>query len=97
MYVFPGLRPFIDAAGVAVGRHPQYLGRGASLWYCTQIQNSLGQLPKTVDRGPLLEHAKVMRDDLAIVLAGIDAAIAEVSIECGLVSLEDAKPIKRRA
>jgi hypothetical protein len=98
MYVFPGLRPFIDAAATAAGRHPQHLGRGAALWHCTQIQDSLGQLPRTTgDRGPLLAHALSIRDELAMVLAGIDAAISEVSIECGLVSQEDMKPMKRRA
>jgi hypothetical protein len=97
-YVFPGLRPYIDAAATAAGKHPQHLGRGAGIWHCTQIQDSLGQLPKLAgDRGPLLAHAKSIRDELAMVLAGIDAAISEVSIECGLVPEADKKPIKRRA
>ena len=96
-YVFPGLRPFIDAAAVAAGKHPQHLGRGASLWHCTQIQDALGQLPKLTDRGPLMAHARSIRDELAIVLAGIDAALDEVSSECGLISRADKTPIKRRA
>jgi hypothetical protein len=79
-YVFVGLRPFIERAAADMGVSPIHVGRALSLWHATQIQDTLGQLPKVdaAHRKSLLDHAIVVRDSLAAALAGIDAAIDEV-------------------
>jgi hypothetical protein len=95
-YVFPGLWPFIE--GVARGRDLHHLGRARELWHCKQIQDSLGQLPRLdlQSQRQLLAHIVAVRNSLALAIEGIDAAIAEVTAELGLVSKPDTVPIKKR-
>ena len=95
-YIFPGVWPFIEKIARATGRDLHQLGRAREVWHCKQIQDALGQLPRLdpVSQRALLDHAKKLRESLALALEGCDAAIAEVEQECGL---GDAKPRRRGA
>jgi hypothetical protein len=79
-YVFPGVSPFIKR--VAIGDPlvtAPHLAKADSVWHVGQVQNSLGQMSR-VDpkiRGTVYQHTLEIRQSLAAVLGGIDAAIAE--------------------
>jgi len=78
-HTFTGLQPFIERAGE--GRSIPHLGRSCSLWHCKQIQDALGQLPRLDEqaRRQLLDHVRSVRDALAVVVEGIDLAVAETA------------------
>jgi len=86
MYVFTGLRPFMEATAFAKGRDLHQLGRAIELWHCHQVQNALGQIPKLDPQSQrdLLAHAVYIREGLACALEGVDDAIREVVRACRL-------------
>ena len=96
MYTFPGVWPFIERLAGITGRDLHQAGRCRAIWHVTQVQDALGQLPR-LDResqAKLLEHVRKTRESLALALEGVDAAITEVTTECGLDTRQDEVPIK---
>jgi hypothetical protein len=100
-YSFPGVWPFIERLAASTGRDLHQAGRCRQLWHVSQIQDALGQMPRLdpISQRDSLAHVLATRDSLALALEGVDAAIAEVRTELGLVPAADLKPItlKRRA
>lgn len=80
-YVFPGVRPFLDAVIEDSGRPDPHVGR--DVWHVSRIQEALGQMSRmdADSRKAAMEHVHELRESLAMKLGGVDAAIAEVSSE----------------
>ncbi len=81
-YVFKGLAPYVDAAAKDAGYEDWGLiSRAKSLWPASQVQNSLGVMPslRIADRAAVLERAMQIRQQVAVLLDGIDAAIKDVT------------------
>ena len=97
-YTFPGVWPFVERIAASTGRDLHQAGRCRQLWHVSQVQDALGQLPRLdrISQEQLLAHVRATRESLALALEGVDAAIAEVTLELGLVPEADKRPIRKR-
>jgi len=87
-YAFTGVPPYIDREAQRVGFADHSLRSTVKGdWFVTSASNALGNAccqPKREDAQASLDRAVALRDTLSLALAGIDAAILEVTKQLDL-------------
>jgi hypothetical protein len=79
-YRFPGIREFLEAAGL----EGSPLVKAPGTWWISRAVDALSQLPlaRLEDRQAMLAVALNHRNEMAVALAGLDAAIESVRSHC---------------
>ena len=105
-YVFPGLSPFVDAAGSAAGISQEMAGRAKLGWHAGAMQSALSSLPELAEKirkghakpdslAGALQRIRDVRGSLAAQLTAFDAAITETYEALGIPIPRSIKTTKK--